>query len=388
MRLPAQLDTQQPKPPPASQTASGAPALPGGAGSEQSQAFGLKLANGLSEIFHDAASRVLPAVVTIRTLSKEQGDSSDPLRRFFGDDSEQVRESLGSGVIIDASGIVLTNYHVVREKGQTRVQLHDGREFEIAATRFDQLTDLAVLQLKNATGLPYARLGDSDALRVGDWVLAVGNPFGLEATVTAGIISAKGRGLAASPREEFLQTDAPINPGNSGGPLVNLRGDVVGINTAISSTTGGYQGIGFTIPINLAKSVSRELIENGKVRWAYLGVGVRKLTPDIAKRLGIDDTSGLIVLEVRRRSPAGQAGVRPGDVITRFDDKQLSDPHELQSAIGNSPIGSQHRLTIRRNGRSQTLQVTIEEQPPQRVPERRTSGPDALGNTEPQNVVR
>ena len=207
------------------------PSLPAEPDAEQSKQFALKLANGLSDLFHDSASRVLPAVVTIRTISSsdDELDEDDPLGGFRGDD-EDVHESLGSGVLIDASGIILTNYHVVREKGQTIVQLHDGRQFEIAVIRADPHTDLAVLQLKNASGLPYAQLGDSDALKVGDWVLAVGNPFGLEATVTAGIISAKGRGLTASPREKFLQTDAPINPGNSGGPLVNLRGDV-----------GGYQ---------------------------------------------------------------------------------------------------------------------------------------------------
>ena len=204
MRLPAQLDPRHRNPPPASAGSATVPSLPAEPDAEQSKQFALKLANGLSDLFHDSASRVLPAVVTIRTISSsdDELDEDDPLGGFRGDD-EDVHESLGSGVLIDASGIILTNYHVVREKGQTIVQLHDGRQFEIAVIRADPHTDLAVLQLKNASGLPYAQLGDSDALKVGDWVLAVGNPFGLEATVTAGIISAKGRGLTASPPRSF-----------------------------------------------------------------------------------------------------------------------------------------------------------------------------------------
>jgi serine protease Do len=314
---------------------------------------------------------VLPAVVTIRTISPgtegslNENQIPDWLRPFLGDEeSQQVQETLGSGVIIDPSGVILTNYHVVKEKGDTTVQLHDGRQFAIADVKADPHTDLAVVMLKDAENLPVARLGDSDALKVGDWVLAVGNPFGLESTVTAGIISAKGRGLSGSPREEFLQTDAPINPGNSGGPLVNLRGDVVGINTAISSTTGGYQGIGFTIPINLAKWVGRQLIETGEVHWAYLGVGVRKLTPELAKRLGMPDTGGLLVLEVRRNSPAAKAGVRKGDVIVKLDDQPVSDTRQFQSTIGTSEIGSQHTLTLLRDGETLTMQVAMAQLPP------------------------
>ena len=293
---------------------------------------------------------------------------SDPLGGLFGnDDSEEVRESLGSGVIIDASGVILTNYHVVHEaiekKGQTAVMLHDGRRFEIAVVKGDPHTDLAVVKLKGAAGLPFAQFGDSDALKVGDWVLAVGNPFGFEATVTAGIISAKGRGLGVSPREEFLQTDTPINPGNSGGPLVDLRGDVVAINTAISSTTGGYQGIGFAIPISMAKWVARQLIENGSVRWGYLGVGVRRLTPKMNRKLGLHDGVGLLVVEVRRYSPAAKAGIRSGDVITGFDGKPAFDPLQLQFLAGMSEVASRHALSLVRDGKPLTIQVTIAAQP-------------------------
>ena len=377
MRLPVQLAPEHPSPPPATATSPVPPSLPHERGSASSKQFALQLANGLSSLFHDAASRVLPAVVTIRTVSRsEETSDDDPDSPGLFGNEEEVHESMGSGLIIDPSGIVLTNYHVVREKGKTMVQLHDGRQFEIAATKADPHTDLAVLQLKNASGLPVARLGDSDALEVGDWVLAVGNPFGLEATVTAGIISAKGRGLDSSAREQFLQTDAPINPGNSGGPLVNLRGDVVGINTAISSTTGGYQGIGFAIPINLVKSVGRQLIEKGKVSWPYLGVGVRKVTADVADELGVGDSPGVIVLEVRRGSPAAHAGIEPGDVITRFDDKPISEPGDLRSALDSVAVGSLHSLALVRKGKPQTVQVTAAQEPAELETMRRTSGDD------------
>jgi serine protease Do len=380
MRLPSELEPTHPAPPPASQ-APVAPSLAAKPGTAESKQVGLNLANDLSEIFHDAATRVIPAVVTIRTISHGEEDDdrgSNPLRQFFGDDqSDEVRESLGSGVIIDAAGVILTNYHVVREAaentGEAAVQLHDGRQFRIAAVKGDRLTDLAVIKLKDAVGLPVAQLGDSDALKVGDWVLAVGNPFGLEATVTAGIISAKGRGLGVSPREDFLQTDTPINPGNSGGPLVNLRGNVIGINTAISSTTGGYQGIGFTIPSNMAKWVGRQLIENGNVRWAYLGIGVRTLTPQLAARYGVHDLAGLLVVDVRRNSPAAKAGVHSHDVITKFDDTPVSDPHQLQSLADMSEIGSQHTLHLLRDGKSTPIRVTIAEQPTERSPRSQAS---------------
>jgi serine protease Do len=371
MRLPSQLKPNQPTPPSPSQV-SKTPSSLGKPEGEPARQLGLNLANELSAIFHDAAGRVVPAVVTIRTVSRNTQSDDDQipeqLRGFFGDDnSEEVQESLGSGVIIDASGIILTNYHVVQQAvengGEIAVQLHDGRHFRIADVKGDPHTDLAVVKLKDASGLPFAIIGDSDALKVGDWVLAVGNPFGLEATVTAGIISAKGRGLGVSPRDEFLQTDTPINPGNSGGPLVNLRGDVIGINTAISSTTGGYQGIGFTIPSNMVKWVGRQLIENGSVRWGYLGVAVRTITPELVSRLGLHDTAGLLVIRVSRNSPAAKAGVHRGDAITKFDDKSVSDPHQLQLLAGMSQIGAEHILTLIRNGRGTTARVTTAEQP-------------------------
>jgi serine protease Do len=395
--LPAQLEPGHP-PPAAVRMPSSAPSQLGKPGTEESKQQGMNLANSLSEVFHTAANRVVPAVVTIRNVSRESGEfgegamSSIPGQFFGDDDSDEVRESLGSGFIIDASGVILTNYHVVRaaieKQGQSWVELHDGRQFEISVVKGDSHTDLAVVKLKGASDLPVAELGDSDALKVGDWVLAVGNPFGLEATVTAGIISAKGRGLSGSPREEFLQTDTPINPGNSGGPLVNLRGAVVGINTAIHSTTGGYQGIGFAIPSSMAKWVVRQLIEKGSVRWAYLGVGVRKLTPELAKRLNRHDVSGVLVLEVRRSSPASRAGIRRGDLITEFDEKPVSDPRELQSAAGMSSIGSRHSLTVIRDGKPQSVQVTIAEQPPENDADRPTSATGAPGHDGVENVNR
>lgn len=369
MRLPSQLAGDHPA---ALQHVSDLSSQQNKPQNEQEKQRGLNLAQELSGIFHEAANRVVPAVVTIRTISRnsdsEEEQIPEELRQLFGDnDSERVQESLGSGVIIDAAGVVLTNYHVVKQavehQDESEVQMHDGRRFQIAEARGDPLTDLAVIQLKDAAGLPYAIIGDSDRLNVGDWVLAVGNPFGLEATVTAGIISAKGRGLGMSPREEFLQTDTPINPGNSGGPLVSLQGEVIGINTAISSTTGGYQGIGFTIPINMAKWVSRQLLETGRVEWGYLGIAVHSLTPELAARLGMKDTKGLLVLQVRRNSPASKAGIHRGDAIDKFDEKTVSDPRQLQLLAGMCKIGSSHSLTLTRNGEQKAIEVTVEKQP-------------------------
>jgi serine protease Do len=339
-------------------------------------------AMALSRAFRDAAAEVLPSVVTIQHVipapSKPangtgplgdlpEGLSADPLLRRFFEGFPQMeqgpQEGLGSGVIIDSAGIILTNNHVVDGGGKITVRLHDGRQFEAAEVKADPRSDLAVIKITGAGKLPAAHLGDSDRLQIGDWVIAVGNPFGLAETVTAGIVSAKGRGLGITDREEFLQTDAAINPGNSGGPLVNLEGQVVGINTAISSTNGGYQGVGFAIPVNLARWVSRQLIEHGAVHRAYLGVGIQKITPELAKQFGLDKTEGVVVTQVYDDSPAKKAGVQPGDVILQFGGKEILGPQQLQERVEEAPNGSREPMVVLRDKTRLNLTVTLQEQP-------------------------
>ena len=317
----------------------------------------------LSQAFRSAAEQVLPSVVAIQAVARSRG-ANDPLLRLFGEGQQAPQTSMGSGVIIDPSGVILTNRHVVSNGDRIVVRLHDGRVFEVSEIAGDPSTDLAVLRIKSDEPLPAAVLGDSDEVAIGDWVIAAGNPFGLTETVTAGIISAKGRGLGITARDEFLQTDAAINPGNSGGPLVSLRGEVIGINTAISSTTGGYQGVGFAIPANIAKWVSRQLVETGEVRRAYLGVGVHELTPELADQLEIDpSTRGVVVTHVYPDSPGEKAELEPGDVIVRFEGQAMETPRQLQSTVERSPVGSKQPMTILRDGRQRQLQVTLQQLP-------------------------
>lgn len=356
-------------------------------------------AEAISQAFHDAAEAVLPAVVSItnvpvrsahhkpaaegrRENSEEPpfGAGNGPLgdflknnpafRNFFNQfsapDSQQPEEevaSAGSGVIVDPSGVILTNDHVVDGGGDITVRLHDGREFKGVEIKADPMTDLAIVRAKGAGTLPYARLGDSDQGEVGDWVLALGQPFGLEGTVTAGIISAKGRGLAITNQGDFLQTDAAINPGNSGGPLVTLDGAVIGINTAISTHSGGYEGIGFAIPIDLAKWVGGQLVNGGKVHRAYLGVGIETLTPALAEKLKVNARHGLLVTEVRSGAPAAKAGLKPGDVILKFAGQQVTTPRELQSTVEMQKIGSSQPLALLRDGKDMTVNVKCREMP-------------------------
>ena len=362
--------------------------------SPEKQEKGVTQADTLSEAFRGASRQVLPAVVSIqhttpakavkRELPGQRGrrelpfgdsDELDPLlKRFFGDvpglDLDDLRQmpqmpqaSSGSGVIINSSGIVLTNNHVVAGGGKIVVKLHDGREFEATEVKTDPSTDLAVLKIKANGPLPAATLGDSDQLQIGDWVLALGQPFGLQDTVTAGIISAKGRGIGITRHAEFLQTDAAINPGNSGGPLVNLRGEVVGINTAISSSSGGFQGVGFAVPVNVAKWVSSQLLEDGKVHRAYLGVGIQPLDQELADQLGVATPNGALVTDVQPNSPAAQAGLKSQDVIVEFAKQPIHDPRQLQAVTSRTPIGSKQPVVVMRDGKRVELQVTVREQP-------------------------
>ncbi|MCP4813042.1 MAG: trypsin-like serine protease, partial [Planctomycetaceae bacterium] len=261
---------------------------------------------------------------------------------------------IGSGVIIDASGVILTNNHVVAGGGEVTVRTHDGREFVATNVWTDPKTDLAVVKV-DATNLSAATLGDSDRVSIGDWVMALGQPFGLESTVTAGIISAKHRGIGITARENFLQTDAAINPGNSGGPLVNLRGEVVGINTAIHSRSGGNEGIGFAVPSNLARWVGDQLVDSGTVKRAYLGVGIQPVTPELAKELKVKPRGGVIVTDVYPDTPAAKAGLQSGDVIVRFGKNLVSTPQALQLAVERSTFGEELMIEIVRSGKNMKL---------------------------------
>jgi serine protease Do len=365
----------------------GQPSAPPG----ENGARAIQQAESLSRAFRAAAAQVRPTVVKVTTTTKPPstrdgrfrsddpfGDVPFPFRDFFGDDlpgfpwhgvPDAPREGLGSGVIIDPSGIVLTNNHVIADADEVKVQLGDGREFDVKQIKTDKRTDLAVLILDTAETLPAARLGDSDRVEIGDWVLAIGNPFELEQTVSAGIISGKGRSLGsgmdriARTRARFLQTDAAINPGNSGGPLVNLNGEVVGINTAIFSRTGGYQGIGFAIPSNVANWVTPQLIQRGEVARAYLGVTIEDLDAQTAKELELPLGTGVKVRFVGEESPAEEAGLKKDDVILAFDAHRIGSTAELQELVERSPAGSRHQLRIQRDGKPQTLGILLKSMP-------------------------
>jgi serine protease Do len=339
-------------------------------------------AQGLSQAFRDASKLAQPAVVMIQKSAnvpvKMEGKGppmndmfkGSPFGRGFGDIPELKRffeqmprtpsprqQGMGTGVIVHESGIILTNNHVVQGGGKVVVRLHDGREYEAVEVKTDPQTDLAVIRIEGAEDLTSAKLGDSDIMDIGDWVIALGHPFGLEGTVTAGIISAKGRGIGITAREDFLQTDAAINPGNSGGPLVNLQGQVIGINTAISSRTGGNDGVGFAIPINLAKWVAEQLISDGSVHRAHLGVVIQPVTHELSKQFDVKVREGVLVSQVQDDSPAAAAGVQVGDVIVEFAGRAVTNPRDLQMLVERSPIDVAKPLVVIRDGERKTLHV-------------------------------
>jgi serine protease Do len=333
-------------------------------------------AKSLSRAFRSAAKAVLPTVVQVKTLSTTRsGDPKRPSNPFRGTPLEDLyghggpgsrsipQPGLGSGVIIDPSGIVLTNNHVVEGADKVIVQLADGRKFEASDIKTDAETDLAVMTIKADEPFPAAKLGDSDKLDIGDWVIAIGNPFGLESTVSAGIISAKGRSLGKVRRAKFLQTDAAINPGNSGGPLVNLDGKIIGINTAIFSRNGGYQGIGFAIPVNLAKWVTPQLIKSGSVKRAYLGISMIPVTAENSDQLGVKPNQGVVIEGISDDSPASQAGLLPGDVVLAFDDHKIESMSDLQEVVERLEWDTEHQMKILRDKKPQTVKVTIREMP-------------------------
>jgi serine protease Do len=325
----------------------------------------------LPENIPDLVKMVKPAVVNISTTTivkyKRPNYRSpfgrDPFEDFFKDffgrlPRGQKRKSLGSGFIVTGDGYILTNNHVVQRADEITVRLHDEKEFKAEVIGTDPKTDIALIKIEAGENLPHVTLGDSAALEVGAWVVAIGNPFGLSHTVTTGIVSAKGRVIGSGPYDDFIQTDASINPGNSGGPLFNLKGEVVGINTAIVQ---GGQGIGFAIPVNIGRNVFTQLKVTGKVVRGFLGVYIQKITPDMAESIGLKGTDGVIVTQVIEDSPAEKSGLKQGDVITQFEGKKVHDPHELPSLVASTAPGKRANLTVVRDGKKKKLTVKIGE---------------------------
>jgi serine protease Do len=343
----------------------------------------LRNTTDLSTAFSDVAEMIRPSVVSISSVKKVNVNQrfermpnemfNSPFRDFFGDDffdrffhpqtPQQgfVQKGLGTGVIVSEDGYVLTNNHVVNEADEVTVRLSDDRDFTAKVVGTDPKTDLAVVKI-DAKNLHAAKLGDSDALKIGEWVVAAGNPFGLSHTITTGIVSAKGRAnVGVADYEDFIQTDAAINPGNSGGPLVNLHGEVIGINTAIFSRSGGYMGIGFAIPINMAKSVLDSLIKSGQVVRGWLGVAIQDLNKGLAESFGYSKTEGVLVGDVTKGGPGEKAGLKQGDIIVRFDGKDVADSHRLRSAVAASKPGAKVPVEVFRSGKRQTITVEIGE---------------------------
>ena len=342
-------------------------------------------ARELSSAFRDIAQQTLPSIVSIETRGKAVKIGRNPLdderlpfheffrddprfKEFFrqrGDEEYHTPLGMGSGFIIDSSGLIMTNTHVVKDAERITVRLYDGREYTAKDVRTDPRSDVAVIRIDAEEKLHALPLGNSDETQIGDWVLAMGSPFGLDMSVTAGIISAKGRGPGINEREDFLQTDAAINPGNSGGPLVNLNGEVIGINSAISTRSGGYDGVGFAIPINMAHWVSQQLTEKGKVERAYLGVGIQKIDNDLAKQLSVNVGEGVVVSQVMPGTPAAEAKLQPGDIILSLDGKQVTSPRNLQGIVERLNVGKTYNLQIQRNGKRQQLKIKFQSMPEQ-----------------------
>ena len=289
------------------------------------------------------------------------GDPFEQFRRFFGQIPHEFKQhGLGSGVIVSPDGYIMTNNHVVGNADTIQVTLMDKREFTAKVIGKDAKTDLALIKIDTKAALPFAALGNSDATEVGDWVVAIGNPFGFSLTVTAGIVSAKGRALGGN-YDEFIQTDAAINPGNSGGPLFDVTGKVVGINTAIYSRTGTSAGIGFAIPIDLAKAVMDQLKSHGKVVRGWLGVEIQEVTPELAQSFGLAMPEGALVANVEKDAPAAKAGIKRGDVIVKFNDKTVHEQHELPELVAETPINKTVNVEVIRGTKHLTIPVTIGE---------------------------
>jgi serine protease Do len=349
---------------------------------------------GFPQSFADVAARVTPAVVNISTTSTvripgnpfrhffspdDEGPFGDFFKRFYGDtpDREMKQQSLGSGFIVDKEGYILTNNHVVEGADEIKVKCSDGREFKARVIGRDKKTDLALIKIASLfKDLPTLVLGDSDTMRVGDWVLAIGNPFGLEHTVTQGIISATGRVIGAGPYDNFLQTDAPINPGNSGGPLVNLRGEVIGINTAIVSSG---QGIGFAIPSSMAKTIISQLKNKGKVVRGWIGVSIQNITSDMVQPLRLKGPDGALVGDVVPGGPADAAGIKRGDVITSFNGKNIKNMSDLSREVAEMPVGRTVDTKILRDGQGMDVKITVTEMNEEKLASGRSAPEGNLG---------
>ena len=347
--VPARADT--PPPPPGQATAPGQAAP---------QATALP---SLAPLVESVKAAVVNVDVTSR-VEREESGGEDPFEQFFGGRGRQrpqVRQGAGSGFVIDPRGYILTNNHVVEGAFNIRVRFDDGRTLEAEVLGTDPLTDIALIKLKSPpANLPFLKLGDSEAMRVGDWVVAIGNPFGLASSVSAGILSAKAREIGATQYDDFLQTDAAINPGNSGGPLFNLRGEVIGINTAIVS---GGAGIGFAVPSNLAKALIPQLEKNGKVTRGYIGVKLQNLTPELAKALSVSQSSGALINEVTKNSPGDKAGLKADDVVVSLDGKKVESSSALSRTVALRPPGATVSLGVIRNGKPQDVKVTLTSRP-------------------------
>ncbi|WP_298268585.1 DegQ family serine endoprotease [Geobacter sp.] len=334
-------------------------------------AAGESPAKVLAPDFVTLAETLKPTVVNISTAKSLQpqqrfrrypGQPADPFQDFFERFFEEAprrpqrARSLGSGVIISAEGYILTNNHVVAGADEIKVRLSDGREFKGEVKGADEKLDLALVKIEVKDHLPVAQLGNSDEIKVGEWVMAIGNPFGLAQTVTAGIVSATGRVIGSGPYDDFIQTDASINPGNSGGPLFDTDGRVIGINTAI---VAGGQGIGFAIPINMAKEVIPQLEEKGKVVRGWLGVTIQPITPDLARSFGLENEKGALIADVVKDGPAAKAGLESGDVVLEFDGKKIREVNELPRIVAATPVGRTVKVKILRDGKPREVEVTV-----------------------------
>lgn len=349
--------------------------------------------------YRDVVKKVLPAIVSIESKSmapsgqammwqKNWPDDVDlpmDIRKFFGTFAipgnmpEMVRKGFGSGFIVDPTGVIVTNHHVVQGARQVTVHLQDGRTFESKDIKTDPKSDLAVIRINSPATLPYVEFADSGTVEIGDRVLAFGSPFGLAGSVTSGIISGKGRHANLSMYEDYLQTDAAINPGNSGGPLVNLEGKVVGVNTAMKSLSGGSQGVGFAIPGTFALEIINKLQKNGSVQRGYLGVQIRAVDPVVAERLGAQNRHGVVVARVMEDSPAARAGIQPGDVITVVDGKAIKEPAELQRQIADHSPEKTVKLQILRDQKTREVSVTLKDQPDMAVFQKETEHENPQG---------
>ena len=358
----------------------------------------------LSSAFTQITEQAGPAVVFIRVEKEMKGNSSmrgfdlqipDELRPFFNfprqsppsrqdkdsdSDSGPIPYGSGSGFIVDPNGYIITNNHVVADADRVKVKLNDGREFTAKVVGTDPHTEIAVIKIE-ATGLPTVPLGDSDSLKVGEWVLAIGSPFGLQHTVTAGIVSARGRGnVGITDYSDFIQTDAAINPGNSGGPLLNLNGQVVGMNTAIFSPTGAYSGVGFAIPVNMIKYISQQLRDKGSVSRGFLGLMIQDLTPELAKWFNVEQGKGVLVAEVKPGTPADKAGLKRDDLIVQMDGKPVTDSETFRSHVSTTPPGKELELAVLRSGQPTTVRVQVGTLAPEEVAKAETKeGPVTLG---------